>query len=53
MGKHWRAMTTPRMQGRSAFLQGEPQTANPYEEETPTHRQWSAGYSVAQAKASK
>ena len=46
----WRQMTTPRRQGRSAFLQGEGQYANPYEEGSPCFRQWLAGYAAARKK---
>lgn len=50
-GKHWRAMATPRISGRSAFLQGADMRDNPYEMESICHRKWQTGFRVAAKKA--
>lgn len=50
MAKHWSLMSTPRMQGRSAYLQGAAVTENPYENDSISHRKWRTGYNTERKK---
>lgn len=47
MAKHWSEMETPRKQGRSAYLQGAGEQANPFDAGSIPHRKWATGFAVA------